>query len=62
MNQITAAAMSGLSLQCGNCGVLLQSVEEAQAHAESMSHTNFAESTEVVLPQAHAASPATPRP
>jgi hypothetical protein len=41
-NRITAAAMS---LQCGDCGVLLQSVEEAQAHAKSMSHSNFAEST-----------------
>jgi UBX domain-containing protein 1/4 len=43
--------MSGLSLQCGDCGVLLRSVEEAQAqaHAEATSHSNFAESTEAVL-------------
>jgi hypothetical protein len=44
-----ATAMSGLSLQCGDCGVLLRSVEEAQAHAEATSHSNFAESTEAVL-------------
>ncbi|KAL6899085.1 hypothetical protein ACP4OV_005743 [Aristida adscensionis] len=41
--------MAGLSLQCGDCGVLLRSVEEAQAHAEATSHTNFAESTDAVL-------------
>ncbi|KAK3158007.1 hypothetical protein QOZ80_2AG0131630 [Eleusine coracana subsp. coracana] len=41
--------MAGLSLQCGDCGVLLRSVEEAQAHAEATSHSNFAESTEAVL-------------
>uniref|UniRef100_A0A0E0CKW7 UBA domain-containing protein n=1 Tax=Oryza meridionalis TaxID=40149 RepID=A0A0E0CKW7_9ORYZ len=41
--------MAGLSLQCGNCGVLLRSVEEAQAHAEATNHANFSESTEAVL-------------
>lgn len=41
--------MAGLSLQCGDCGVLLKSVEEAQEHAELTSHSNFAESTEAVL-------------
>lgn len=41
--------MAGLSLQCGDCGALLKSVEEAQEHAELTSHTNFAESTEAVL-------------
>ena len=41
--------MAGLSLRCGDCGVQLRSVEEAQAHAEATSHTNFAESTEAVL-------------
>jgi hypothetical protein len=49
-NQITTAAMSGLSLQCGDCGVLLQSVEEAQAHIEATSYSNLAVSTELVLP------------
>ncbi|KAF8402109.1 hypothetical protein HHK36_013061 [Tetracentron sinense] len=41
--------MAGLSLQCGDCGTLLKSVEEAQEHAELTSHSNFAESTEAVL-------------
>ncbi|KAF9611691.1 hypothetical protein IFM89_034874 [Coptis chinensis] len=41
--------MAGVSLQCGDCGVLLKSVEEAQEHAELTSHSNFAESTEPVL-------------
>ncbi|XP_047081549.1 caldesmon isoform X1 [Lolium rigidum] len=41
--------MAGLSLRCGDCGVQLRSVEEAQAHAEATSHTNFAESDEAVL-------------
>ncbi|KAL6634427.1 hypothetical protein ACP70R_027098 [Stipagrostis hirtigluma subsp. patula] len=41
--------MAGLSLQCGDCGVLLRSVEEAQAHAEATSHANFSESTDAVL-------------
>ncbi|XP_062219122.1 uncharacterized protein LOC133918965 [Phragmites australis] len=41
--------MAGLSLRCGDCGVLLRSVEEAHAHAEATSHSNFAESTEAVL-------------
>ncbi|KAL5711664.1 hypothetical protein ACHQM5_013925 [Ranunculus cassubicifolius] len=40
---------AGLSLQCGDCGVLLKSVEEAQEHAELTSHSNFAESVEAVL-------------
>lgn len=42
-------ASTGLSLRCGDCGVLLKSVEEAQEHAELTSHSNFAESTEAVL-------------
>ncbi|GAB2267236.1 hypothetical protein Dimus_002221 [Dionaea muscipula] len=41
--------MAGVSLKCGDCGVLLKSVEEAQEHAELTSHSNFAESTEAVL-------------
>ncbi|XP_043705612.1 UBX domain-containing protein 4-like [Telopea speciosissima] len=41
--------MAGLSLKCGDCGVLLKSVEEAQEHAELTSHSNFSESTEAVL-------------
>uniref|UniRef100_A0A803Q171 UBA domain-containing protein n=1 Tax=Cannabis sativa TaxID=3483 RepID=A0A803Q171_CANSA len=41
--------MAGVSLQCGDCGALLRSVEEAQQHAELTSHSNFAESTEPVL-------------
>ncbi|XP_021748991.1 UBX domain-containing protein 1-like [Chenopodium quinoa] len=41
--------MSGVSLQCGDCGALLKSVEEAQQHAELTSHSNFSESTEPVL-------------
>ncbi|KAG9441299.1 hypothetical protein H6P81_017153 [Aristolochia fimbriata] len=41
--------MAGLSLQCGDCGALLRSVEEAQEHAELTSHSNFSESTEAVL-------------
>lgn len=41
--------MSGVSLKCGDCGVLLKSVEEAQQHAELTSHSNFSESTEPVL-------------
>ncbi|EAY85969.1 hypothetical protein OsI_07335 [Oryza sativa Indica Group] len=41
--------MAGLSLRCGDCGVLLRSVEEAQAHAEATNHANFSESTEAVL-------------
>ncbi|KAL3507320.1 hypothetical protein ACH5RR_032702 [Cinchona calisaya] len=41
--------MAGVSLQCGDCGTLLKSVEEAQEHAELTKHTNFAESTEPVL-------------
>ncbi|KAK6914288.1 PUB domain [Dillenia turbinata] len=41
--------MAGVSLQCGDCGALLKSVEEAQQHAELTSHSNFSESTEPVL-------------
>ncbi|XP_049398379.1 uncharacterized protein LOC125862372 [Solanum stenotomum] len=41
--------MSGVSLQCGDCGTLFKSVEEAQEHAEVTSHANFSESTEAVL-------------
>ncbi|KAL3634366.1 hypothetical protein CASFOL_021420 [Castilleja foliolosa] len=41
--------MAGLSLQCGDCGTLLKSVEEAQEHAELTKHANFVESTEAVL-------------
>lgn len=41
--------MAGVSLQCGDCGTLLKSVEEAQEHAELTKHTNFRESTEPVL-------------
>ncbi|KAA0033311.1 chromatin assembly factor 1 subunit A [Cucumis melo var. makuwa] len=41
--------MAGLSLQCGDCGALFKSVEEAQQHAELTSHSNFSESTEAVL-------------
>ncbi|GAB2221760.1 hypothetical protein Droror1_Dr00012948 [Drosera rotundifolia] len=41
--------MAGVSLKCGDCGVLLKSVEEAQEHAELTSHSNFVESTEAVL-------------
>ncbi|KAL5702866.1 hypothetical protein ACHQM5_028030 [Ranunculus cassubicifolius] len=41
--------MAGLSLQCGDCGVLLKSVKEAQEHEELTSHSNFAESVEAVL-------------
>lgn len=40
---------AGLSLRCGDCGVHLRSVEEAQAHAEATYHTNFTESTEAVF-------------
>ncbi|KAF6144318.1 hypothetical protein GIB67_024545 [Kingdonia uniflora] len=40
---------AGLSLQCGDCGTLLKSVEEAEEHAELTSHSNFSESTEAVL-------------
>lgn len=41
--------MAGVSLQCGDCGALLKSVQEAQDHAELTSHSNFSESTEPVL-------------
>ncbi|KAK4768537.1 hypothetical protein SAY87_003678 [Trapa incisa] len=41
--------MAGLSLKCGDCGVLLKSTEEAREHAELTSHSNFFESTEAVL-------------
>ncbi|KAJ8774226.1 hypothetical protein K2173_009657 [Erythroxylum novogranatense] len=42
-------AATGVSLKCGDCGVLLKSVEEAQEHAELTKHSNFSESTEAVL-------------
>ncbi|KMZ60843.1 hypothetical protein ZOSMA_56G00740 [Zostera marina] len=41
--------MAGLSLRCGDCGLQLKTVEEAQEHAERTSHSNFVESTEAVL-------------
>uniref|UniRef100_A0A803MDV2 Isopropylmalate dehydrogenase-like domain-containing protein n=1 Tax=Chenopodium quinoa TaxID=63459 RepID=A0A803MDV2_CHEQI len=41
--------MSGVSLQCGDCGALLKSVEEDQQHAELTSHSNFSKSTKLVL-------------
>ncbi|KAF5738504.1 UBX domain-containing protein 4 [Tripterygium wilfordii] len=41
--------MAGVSLQCGDCGALLKSVQEAQEHAELTTHSNFSESTEAVL-------------
>ncbi|THF98189.1 vicilin-like seed storage protein At2g18540 [Camellia sinensis] len=41
--------MAGLSLKCGDCGILLRSVEEAQEHAELTKHSDFSESTEAVL-------------
>ncbi|KAK4266647.1 hypothetical protein QN277_027537 [Acacia crassicarpa] len=41
--------MAGVSLQCGDCGALLRSVQEAQEHADLTSHSNFSESTEAVL-------------
>lgn len=40
--------MSGLSLACGDCGLLLKNTKEAQDHAELTSHSNFVESTEAV--------------
>ncbi|EFJ22008.1 hypothetical protein SELMODRAFT_443383 [Selaginella moellendorffii] len=41
--------MAGLSLQCGDCGAALRTVEEAQEHAEISGHANFVESTQAVL-------------
>ncbi|MCD7451404.1 hypothetical protein HAX54_011712 [Datura stramonium] len=35
-------------LQCGDCGTLLKSVEEAQRHAKDYCHTNFLESNEAI--------------
>uniref|UniRef100_A0A803N8S4 GOLD domain-containing protein n=1 Tax=Chenopodium quinoa TaxID=63459 RepID=A0A803N8S4_CHEQI len=41
--------MSGVSLQCGDCGALLKSVAEAQQHAELTSLSNFSVSNEPFL-------------
>ncbi|KAL3506416.1 hypothetical protein ACH5RR_031798 [Cinchona calisaya] len=41
--------MAGVSLKCGDCGILLKSVEEAQEHAELTKHSSFSESTDPVL-------------
>lgn len=41
--------MEGVSLKCGDCGILMKSVIEAQEHAELTKHANFMESTEPVL-------------
>ncbi|KAH0739109.1 hypothetical protein KY290_037814 [Solanum tuberosum] len=35
-------------LQCGDCGTLLESVVEAQQHAQNFHHTNFYESKEAI--------------
>ena len=40
--------MSALSLVCGQCGLQLKSVKEAQEHGELSGHTQFEESTEPV--------------
>ncbi|KAL5728042.1 hypothetical protein ACHQM5_001167 [Ranunculus cassubicifolius] len=40
--------MAGLSLRCGDCGLLLKSTDEITEHAELTSHTDFSESTEAV--------------
>ncbi len=40
--------MSALSLVCGQCGLQLKSVKEAQEHGEMSGHTQFEESTEPV--------------
>lgn len=44
-------AMSALSLVCGQCGVQLKSVKEAQEHGELTGHSQFEESTEPVSQQ-----------
>lgn len=38
-----------LSLKCGQCGLQLRSVKEAQDHGEASGHSQFEESTEAVL-------------
>lgn len=38
-----------LSLKCGQCGVLLRSMKEAQDHGEATGHSQFEESTEAIL-------------
>lgn len=38
-----------LSLKCGQCGVQLKSVAEAQLHGETTGHSQFEESTEALL-------------
>ncbi|KAK9008570.1 hypothetical protein V6N11_075459 [Hibiscus sabdariffa] len=40
---------NGIILKPGDCGTLLESVEEAQEHAELTFHSNFSQSTKVVL-------------
>ncbi|GBG67556.1 hypothetical protein CBR_g685 [Chara braunii] len=40
---------TAFSLLCGDCGVQLRSMKEAQDHAEAFGHSNFKESTEAVL-------------
>ena len=40
--------MQALSLVCGQCGVQLKSVKEAQEHGELTGHSQFEESTEAV--------------
>ena len=45
---IKARPMSALSLVCGQCGLQLKSVKEAQEHGEMSGHTQFEESTEPV--------------
>ena len=49
-----AAAPSGgevaMSLKCEDCGRLLRSTIEAEAHAAKTSHSNFSESTEEIKP------------
>jgi len=45
---ITVRPMSALSLVCGQCGLQLKSVKEAQEHGEMSGHTQFEESTEPV--------------
>lgn len=40
---------SALSLKCGQCGVQLKSVAEAQIHGERTGHSQFEESTEALL-------------
>lgn len=38
-----------LSLKCGQCGVFLRSMKEAQDHGEVTGHSQFEESTEAIL-------------